>query len=190
MLAFKWRRSNYVDLSALLLVAGADCAFGKAARRRLVARLSNHLLHRVPHCAVVLVVLSPSVCSSLLISLVHSSMSQFLVLLPVTASTVWASLAKRSCWLFPSPSSFFYFSWDSIDSFSHPLPRAAPDQLKDKLGRSALYYAAINKDARGVELLAREKVPGALEVAAALDFDSILNEHLGPQTTAPIQLSQ
>lgn len=58
------------------------------------------------------------------------------------------------------------------------------------MGRSALYYAAINKDVRGVELLAREKVTGALEVAAALDFDSILNEHLGPQTTDPIQLSQ
>ena len=61
------------------------------------------------------------------------------------------------------------------------LPSDAAAELKDSSGRTALFYAAINKDRRGVATLARAKAAGALEVAAALDFDDVLTECVGVQ---------
>jgi ankyrin repeat protein len=67
-------------------------------------------------------------------------------------------------------------------------PSLSKGEIKDSSGRTALFYAAINKDRRAVQLLAQSKVQGALEVAAALDFDDILTECLGSQTAAGLSV--
>lgn len=111
MLAFKWRRSNYADLAALLLAAGAN-------------GMGEH--------------------------------GWYLMRAFVRSNT------------------------------TTPFP--VKGEIKDSSGRTALFYAAINKDRRGVQLLAQSKVRGALEVAAALDFDDILTECLGAQTAAGLHV--
>lgn len=74
----------------------------------------------------------------------------------------------------------------SLSQFFHICVSPSAGNAQDACGRTALYYAALNKDAKAVEILARQKVQGALEVAAALDLDGVLREALGTTTVAAV----
>eukprot|EP00049_Salpingoeca_infusionum_P007901 m.127718 g.127718 ORF g.127718 m.127718 type:complete len:115 (-) comp13854_c0_seq8:368-712(-) len=49
---------------------------------------------------------------------------------------------------------------------------------KTSSGRTALFFCALARDTKGVELLVYHHVPGALEVAAALGMTSFISKYI------------